>query len=272
MPPNNFDITGFFDQEAYSDITVKFGERQVKCHKMILCTKSEYFKNICGPGKLFAEASHSVIELKEDDEDALLAILRWLYCFDYEDDNTKMYQSITDQAMPDQLDFHAQVYIASDKYAVHSLRDESFKRLVAYTEAFDDDKLVGILTVVLHQAIFPDEITKVVQQVRDDRLHTLLKREDYRTILAGDSTACLAVIDALRAQEPVRDDKSVTAKQVVPATEAVPSWQVEKVYWSWAVCPADGLAEKGAAVICYGRRCANRAIPEDEKITVWTRK
>ncbi|KAF2765386.1 hypothetical protein EJ03DRAFT_331009 [Teratosphaeria nubilosa] len=264
MPPTNFDITGFFDQEAYSDITVSFGKRQVKCHKMILCTKSEYFKNICGPTKLFAEASHSVIELKEDDEDALLAILRWLYCFDYEDKDTK--------AMPDQFEFHAQVYIASDKYAVHSLRDESFKRLVAYTEAVDDDKLVDIISVVLHQAIFPDEITKVVQQIRDDRLHTLLEREDYRTTLAGDSTACLAVIDALRAKEPVRDKKSVSVKQGASAKECVPSWQVEKVYWSCSVCPWDGLADKGVAVVCHSRRCTNRTIPEDEKTTVWMRK
>ena len=56
----------FFDQEAFSDITIKFGTRERKCHRMILCSKSEYFKEMRGPGKAFAEAQQSVIELKDD--------------------------------------------------------------------------------------------------------------------------------------------------------------------------------------------------------------
>ena len=40
-----------FDNVAYSDITIKFGDREVKAHKSVLCTKLEYFE------KLFGETS-----------------------------------------------------------------------------------------------------------------------------------------------------------------------------------------------------------------------
>ena len=53
----------FFDQEAFSDITVIFGTRERKCHKMILCSKSEYFNDFCGPGKGFSEAQQSVVKM-----------------------------------------------------------------------------------------------------------------------------------------------------------------------------------------------------------------
>lgn len=46
-------IADFFDQEAYTDITIKFSGRETKAHKIILCSNSEYFKRLCGPDSKF---------------------------------------------------------------------------------------------------------------------------------------------------------------------------------------------------------------------------
>lgn len=42
----------FFNNSNFSDLTIKFSGREVKCHKIILCT-SEYFQELCGPSSRF---------------------------------------------------------------------------------------------------------------------------------------------------------------------------------------------------------------------------
>ncbi|KAI5357980.1 Putative BTB/POZ domain-containing protein [Septoria linicola] len=36
-----------FNPPEYSDVTIKVEEEQFYCHKVILCTKSTYFADIC---------------------------------------------------------------------------------------------------------------------------------------------------------------------------------------------------------------------------------
>ena len=79
----------FFNQEDYSDITVKFSGREIHCHKMIICMHSEYFKKLCGPGSQFAERNYKVIELKDDDPEAVEAIIRQIYFGDYNSGGTR---------------------------------------------------------------------------------------------------------------------------------------------------------------------------------------
>ena len=43
-----------YNQPEYSDVMVRFSDRTVYCHKLILCTNSDYFKKLCGPGSHFA--------------------------------------------------------------------------------------------------------------------------------------------------------------------------------------------------------------------------
>lgn len=42
-----------FDKPEYSDIIVSYSDRRTFCHKIILCTSSDYFKKLCGPGSQF---------------------------------------------------------------------------------------------------------------------------------------------------------------------------------------------------------------------------
>ena len=46
-------VASFYGQDKYSDVTVKFGDREVKCHKFVLCERSKYFDKLCGPGSKF---------------------------------------------------------------------------------------------------------------------------------------------------------------------------------------------------------------------------
>jgi hypothetical protein len=51
-------MSEFFRQDALSDVTLKFGDKEMKCHKVILCARSEYFKKLCGPDSKFAVRTH----------------------------------------------------------------------------------------------------------------------------------------------------------------------------------------------------------------------
>jgi hypothetical protein len=74
-----------FNEDAFSDVTVRFSNREIKCHKVILCTASDYFKALCGPASKFSEKELTIIDLHDDDPDAIEAVLRYLYNFSYAD-------------------------------------------------------------------------------------------------------------------------------------------------------------------------------------------
>lgn len=115
-------------------------------------------------------------------------MLRWLYSFDYESNETKELES--------QFDFHVNVCTVSDKYGLTALKDQAFTRLVAYVEEIDDEELIGILDAVRQSASGYDEaVKKTVLQARDDRLERLLKDETFRTMLKEDPEECISLLD-----------------------------------------------------------------------------
>ncbi|KAM0712234.1 hypothetical protein Q7P37_011328 [Cladosporium fusiforme] len=74
------DTASLYNQERFSDLTLKLSNGvAIKVHKVILCSKSEYFNMLCGPESRFAERNQAIIELKEDDPEALEALIRHLY-------------------------------------------------------------------------------------------------------------------------------------------------------------------------------------------------
>lgn len=94
-----------YRNKDYSDITIKFSGREIPCHKVIICTQSEYFKKLCGKGSQFAESDQKIVELKEDDPDAVVGIIRQLYFGSY------LFNNHTDKNWK----FHAEVVKAANK-------------------------------------------------------------------------------------------------------------------------------------------------------------
>ncbi|KAF2207559.1 hypothetical protein CERZMDRAFT_102242 [Cercospora zeae-maydis SCOH1-5] len=106
-----------YNQPAYSDVIISFSGRRVYCHKLVICSKSEYFKKLCDQNSGFSvrpsdeelltvlseiqESMQKVIELKDDDPDALEHVLRYMYSGKHgtdQDDNWELQLQIANSA------------------------------------------------------------------------------------------------------------------------------------------------------------------------------
>ena len=92
-----------FNNDQNSDITVRLSDREIKGHKIILGSASEFFNAICNDG------TTEVINLQEDDPEAAMTVLRYAYGFQY---------SSSSQNGPK---FHIDVFAAARKYGVSEL-------------------------------------------------------------------------------------------------------------------------------------------------------
>lgn len=53
----------------YSDLTIKCGERKFAVHRALICSRSGFFDGACS--NAFREAQSGLIDLSEDDEEAV---------------------------------------------------------------------------------------------------------------------------------------------------------------------------------------------------------
>ena len=61
----------------YSDLTIVCNYRQWAVHRAIVCSRSGFFDGACSSG--FLEASSGVIDLSEDDQDAVEQMIHCMY-------------------------------------------------------------------------------------------------------------------------------------------------------------------------------------------------
>ena len=113
-------LAALFDTEGFCDVTISFGARTIKAHKVILYVQLDYFRTLCGPESSFAESAQGIIELKDDNSDAVAAMLAWLYGKSYESAKPADDNSAT---------FAHEVYVVADKYGLALLKEEAFKVL-----------------------------------------------------------------------------------------------------------------------------------------------
>ncbi|THY80815.1 hypothetical protein D6C92_10543 [Aureobasidium pullulans] len=111
----------FFDDENLSDVIIKFGEKRIFAHRVILARGSVWFeKALLGD---FSEANKRVIELYDDAvPDASMAMFKHLYGMTYD---TQRYPR-PEEDLPE---FHLDVFILGDKYDVPCLRLAARKAL-----------------------------------------------------------------------------------------------------------------------------------------------
>lgn len=47
------DMRQFYKQSDFADVTIKFGDKKIPAHRVILCARSTYFKKALGPASPF---------------------------------------------------------------------------------------------------------------------------------------------------------------------------------------------------------------------------
>ncbi|KAK6422010.1 hypothetical protein LTR95_016732 [Oleoguttula sp. CCFEE 5521] len=132
-PPNigNVAVSSLWNQPEYSDIAIKFSGRSIFCHKVVLCRASDYFKSWLIKSR---ESGVNEVELKDDDPDALEALLSHIYLRDYDMGSTQPWR------------FYLALAIVAQKHLLPDLADIAVVRFrVAALDIEDMSELVLIL-------------------------------------------------------------------------------------------------------------------------------
>lgn len=127
-----------------------------------------------------------MIELKEDDPEALDVVLRHLYKLPPPVRYWRPWR------------FWLDVYTTADKYLVADLRKEAFESLSVTVKAWKDiDQVVDIVGTLKYEMNHDKECVALGEAVRKDRLKKLLQNERYREQLDQDSELVWAHVDEL---------------------------------------------------------------------------
>lgn len=151
-----------------SDVTIVFGDKTVRAHKILLISQSPYFKGLfCGIFKVKTilklvrdwkltlvrqESKAKEVELKDDDTEAVHAMLKYIYT-----SKLPVTQGKVNEAGALLL---VNIHIASDKYQVGVVRKAA---AAAIADAFNDkavsDSIFTALAVVPPQVLLDDAET-----------------------------------------------------------------------------------------------------------------
>ncbi|KAF2207738.1 hypothetical protein CERZMDRAFT_88214 [Cercospora zeae-maydis SCOH1-5] len=142
-----------FRDKEYSDITIKFSGREIPCHKVVICTQSEYFKKLCGEGSQFSESKQKVVKLKRDDPEAVEAII----------------------LIDNDWKFHAEVVKVANKYLIPKAADLAAATLMKLLNGLRASSAVchAILEIRSHYAN-DEALVKKATELQDKHIDDLL--------------------------------------------------------------------------------------------------
>ncbi|KAM0717580.1 hypothetical protein Q7P37_007432 [Cladosporium fusiforme] len=133
--PAQGSVGSLLESGKYSDLTLKCGNRSWKVHKSVVCLRSDFFAGACDG--LFKEPCTNVIDMSDDDEHALAAMIRFMYHDTYD----------TTVLPPDDhaIFLHIRVFALANKYFVAPLQDLAERKTV--------EELANWDTLVFAQAV-----------------------------------------------------------------------------------------------------------------------
>ncbi|EME79247.1 uncharacterized protein MYCFIDRAFT_204749 [Pseudocercospora fijiensis CIRAD86] len=172
-----------YNQPDYSDVTIRFSGREVFCHKIILCTTSEYFKKLCGPGSHFAESQQKTIELKGDHPDAVEAILKYLY--------TKQDNNDQDHEWTLQLE----IAKTAEKYLLPGVAAIANQKFVSHASVIAEPQAVFDAIMHIREHAFSEKDLAVASELEKKHIFALMKVNDFRQLISKDQSLMWKYID-----------------------------------------------------------------------------
>ena len=201
-----------FNHADYSDITIVLTDRVVKCHKLILCTNSDYFAKLCGVDAQFEvsvgmqkisflvlnsgkERSKSEIELKEDDPDAMQTMLQYLY--------TGVYKA--QFGLDHGWRQHLAARTVAEKYLITAMKLDVEKELKACVQTMAlgvtgiaATSLKSIAEVIEAMRKVDDTFSQgIVSYLLDGLLNRLIREPEFRHLLEQDNALMLTCMDKM---------------------------------------------------------------------------
>ncbi|KAI8633609.1 BTB/POZ protein [Xylariaceae sp. FL1651] len=163
----------YFDNDVFSDATIRCGEQEFKVHALILSAQSEFFaKSFSGPWK--ESQGGKQINLEDVDVSVVEAMLYFMYHFEY----SNVYGAST-------MVFNAQVYSIADRYIVPALKKyakEKFSSAIRCGWSMDDFPLA----IAEAYSSTPEEdrgLRDLVVETCNKNLNQLSKNQAFREAL-----------------------------------------------------------------------------------------
>ncbi|TKA79406.1 hypothetical protein B0A49_03345 [Cryomyces minteri] len=169
----------FFNSEQFTDVTVRCSDGQeLKAHKIVLCCQSPVLAAACNGH--FLEASSGVIDLEDDDAEAVRAMVHYLYHSDYKHEDHK------GPAGP--LVLHAHVYAIADKYdipALQTLAEDHFEDNALMAWDTNTAAFAHAISVVYSTRRFEyGRLRDIVVHISKKHLDHLLMKVEFEEVLS----------------------------------------------------------------------------------------
>ncbi|PPJ58315.1 hypothetical protein CBER1_04504 [Cercospora berteroae] len=174
--------SALYNQPAFSDVIIAFSGRRIYCHKLILCSKSEYFMKLCAPDGGFSESTQKVVELRDDDPDAVEHVLLYIYtgCPSGQDENWKLQLQIANSA---------------HKYLLTDLAKTAMNKFIQTASAISPPEKIFEAIMHIRKSTLLPEALEVAKSLETQHVHKLLKVRPYRELVDKDSTLIWKYLD-----------------------------------------------------------------------------
>ena len=197
---------------------------------------AKYFGSVCGEQSVWEESNHRTIELKEDDPDAVEAMLRHLYGFKYSEIESTLKKGCD-------INFHINVIVAAQKYLLPTLlfaAQEALVREISNVESLCKDTGIGkevlkAVQLLMDSQVFYTGFAAMAERLKTKHMAALFKIKDFRTSLETDeeSKILMQLIGAVdlghEVPQGVEENKEIMNMMFVKCVPCGMMWNFGKV-------------------------------------------